>query len=116
MGYIISMNISESKTTNSIYAILDNRQLMDICISDHESDQSTTETRVVLGSDYSNYETKKNFIGSDIAVCYVADKDFNYMAKRVANHIKEERDARVAALSWDEYQKRKNSSNRCSAR
>ena len=116
MGYIISMNISESKTTNSIYAILDNRQLMDICISDHESDQSTTETRVVLGSDYSNYETKKNFIGSDIAVCYVADKDFNYMAKRVANHIKEERDARVAALSWDEYQKRKNSSNRYSAR
>lgn len=116
MGYIISMNISESKTTNSIYAILDNRQLMDICISGHESDQSTTETRVVLGSDYSNYETKKNFIGSDIAVCYVADKDFNYMAKRVANHIKEERDARVAALSWDEYQKRKNSSNRYSAR
>ena len=116
MGYIISMNISESKTTNSIYAILDNRQLMDICISDHESDQSTTETRVVLGSDYSNYETKKNFIGSDIAVCYVADKDFNYMAKRVANHIKEERDARVATLSWDEYQKRKNSSNRYSAR
>lgn len=116
MGCIISMNISESKTTNSIYAILDNRQLMDICISDHESDQSTTETRVVLGSDYSNYETKKNFIGSDIAVCYVADKDFNYMAKRVANHIKEERDARVEALSWDEYQKRKNSSNRYSAR
>ena len=116
MGYIISMNISESKTTNSIYAILDNRQLMDICISDHESDQSTTETRVVLGSDYSNYETKKNFIGSDIAVCYVADKDFNYMAKRVANHIKEERDTRVEALSWEEYQKRKNSSNRYSAR